>query len=187
MALPDFVGLVAGTTIVWGEAGASGVTHTLSFNNLASGATQQGASADLGLSLLSGTLILLPEFVIVEFGVETGTAPTAGNTCSAFLIASTDNTWWPAKVTGSNGAYTRGTLDANLRQAGTPAVTLVATNDGTTTLRQVNSRISPNGRYIAPIISNDLGQAIRNETTATNNDSRLRVTPYYAAVVEALS
>lgn len=187
MALPDYAGLVAGTTIVWGEAGASGVTHTLSFNNLASGSAQQGASADLALSLLSGALLLLPEFVIVEFGVETGTAPTAGNTCAAYLIASTDNTWWPAKVTGSNGAYTRGTLDANLRQAGTPAITLVATNDATTTLRQASVRVFPNGRYLAPIVANDLGQAIRNETTATNNDSRLRVTPYYAAFVESLT
>ena len=187
MALPDYVGFVAGTKIVWGEAGASGVTHTLSLNNLASTAARQGASADLGLSLLGGTLILLPEFVIVEFGIETGTAPTAGNTCAAWLIASTDNTWWPAKVTGSDAAYTRGASDANLRQAGTAVITLVATNDANTTLRQANVRFSPNGRYLAPIVANDLGQATRNETTATDNESRLKVTPYYPVIVDALS
>lgn len=39
-----------GTPIVWGEAGASGVTHTLSVNNLANGTAQMGEYVDLGAS-----------------------------------------------------------------------------------------------------------------------------------------
>lgn len=185
MPLPDFSGTVQGTPIVWGQSGATGVTRELSFNNLANAAAQQGQSADLALSV--GGIQLLPEFCLVYLSIETGTAPTAGLTFEAYLVSSYDNTLWPAKVTGSNGSYTLGTLDANLRQAGPPVVTLVATNDTNTIITQVPSVWYPRGRYVAPICDNNLGQALRNETTATNNDSRLIVVPMYPAIVEALS
>ena len=185
MALPDFAGTVQGTAIVWGESGATGVTKVLSFNNLANGAAQQGASADLALSV--GGILLLPEFCWVYLSIETGTAPAASTSFEAYLVSSYDNTLWPAKVTGSNGSYTLGTSDANLRQAGPPVVSLVATADGSTVLTQVPSVWYPKGRYVAPIADNNLGQAVRNETTATNNDSRLVIVPVYPAIVDALS
>ena len=185
MPLPDFAGTVQGTAIVWGESGATGVTKVLSFNNLANGAAQQGASADLALSV--GGILLLPEFCWVYLSIETGTAPAASTSFEAYLVSSWDNTVWPAKVTGSNGSYTLGTSDANLRQAGPPVVSLVATADGSTVLTQVPSVWYPKGRYVSPIADNNLGQALRNETTATNNDSRLVVVPVYPAIVDALS
>jgi hypothetical protein len=185
MPLPDFAGTVQGTAIVWGESGATGVTKVLSFNNLANGAAQQGASADLALSV--GGILLLPEFCWVYLSIETGTAPAASTSFEAYLVSSWDNTVWPAKVTGSNGSYTLGTSDANLRQAGPPVVSLVATADGSTVLTQVPSVWYPKGRYVAPIADNNLGQAVRNETTATNNDSRLVVVPVYPAIVDALT
>jgi hypothetical protein len=185
MALPDFFGTVQGTAIVWGQSGATGVTKELSFNNLANAAAQQGASADLALSV--GGIFLLPDFCWVYLSVETGTAPTASLTFEAYLVSSYDNTLWPAKVTGSNGSYTLGTSDANLRQAGTPAVSLVATNDGNTVLTQVPSVWYPRGRYVAPIVDNNLGQSLRNETTPADNGSRLIVVPVYPVIVEALS
>jgi hypothetical protein len=43
MALPDSFKVSQGTAIIWGEAGASGVTHTLSFDALANAAARQGA------------------------------------------------------------------------------------------------------------------------------------------------
>jgi hypothetical protein len=185
MALPDFSGTVQGTAIVWGQPGATGVTRELSFNNLANGSAQQGQSADLALSV--GNIFLLPEFCLVYLSIETGTAPTAGLTVEAYLVSSYNNTLWPAKVTGSDGAYTLGTLDANLRQAPRPVVTLIATPDGNTVLTQDPSVWYPRGRYVAPIVDNNLGQAIRNETTPIDNDSRLIVVPIYPAIVDTLS
>jgi len=169
MALPDYVEITQGTAIVWGESGASGVTATLSLDGLANGAARQGASVDLGANFA--------DEYIVELRVETGTAPTAGNTVELYLLSSTDNSNWPAKVTGSDGAYTLGTSDANLRQAGPPVATLVATNDGNTVLIQTQSIWRPRGRYVVPIVDNNLGQAFRDETTATDNGSRLMLTP----------
>jgi hypothetical protein len=169
MALPDYVEITQGTAIVWGEAGASGVTATLSLDGLANGAARQGASVDLGANFA--------DEYIVELRVETGTAPTAGNTTELYLLSSTDNSNWPAKVTGSDAAYTLGTNDANLRQAGPPVVTLVATNDGNTVLTQNQSIWRPRGRYVSPIVDNNLGQAFRDEMTATDNGSRVILTP----------
>lgn len=169
MALPDYVEITQGTAVVWGEAGASGVTATLSLDALANGAARQGASVDLGANFA--------DEYIVELRVETGTAPTAGNTVELYLLSSTDNSNWPAKVTGSDGAYTLGTSDANLRQAGPPVATLVATNDGNTVLIQSQSIWRPRGRYVVPIVDNNLGQAFRDETTATDNGSRVILTP----------
>lgn len=169
MALPDYIEVTQGTAVVWGEAGASGVTATLSLDALANGAARMGAAVDLGANFA--------DEYIVELRVETGTAPTAGNTAELYLLSSTDNSNWPAKVTGSDGAYTLGTSDANLRQAGSPVVTLVATNDGNTTLIQSQSIWRPRGRYVVPIVDNNLGQAFRDETTATDNGSRVILTP----------
>ena len=169
MALPDYIEATQGTAVVWGEAGASGVTATLSLDALASGAARMGAAVDLGANFA--------DEYIVELRVETGTAPTAGNTVELYLLSSTDNTNWPAKVTGSDGAYTLGTSDANLRQAGSPVVALVATNDGNTVLIQSQSIWRPRGRYVVPIVDNNLGQAFRDETTATDNGSRVILTP----------
>ena len=169
MPLPDYVEITQGTAIVWGESGASGVTATLSLDALANGAARQGASVDLGANFA--------DEYIVELRVETGTAPTAGNTAELYLLSSTDNTNWPAKATGSDAAYTLGTNDANLRQAGPPVVSLVATNDGNTVLIQNQSIWRPRGRYVVPIVDNNLGQALRDETTATDNGSRVILTP----------
>ena len=169
MALPDKIQITQGTAIVWGEAGASGVTHTLSFDGLANGSAIMGASADLGSDW--------DDEYLVYFSVETGTAPTAGNTTEAYLLSSYDGSTWPAKVTGSAGSYTLGTSDANLRQAGSPVVVLVATNDGTTVLTQAPVIWRPRGRYVVPIADNNLGQAYRDETTATDNGSRLVIVP----------
>lgn len=169
MALPDYIQITQGTAIVWGEAGGSGVTATLSFDALANGAAIQGASVDLGSNW--------EDEYLVYFSAETGTAPTAGNTIEAYLVSSHDNTTWPAKVTGSAGSYTLGTSDANLRQAGPPVVSLIATNDANTVLTQVPALWRPRGRYVAPIVDNNLGQALRDRATNSDNLSRLILVP----------
>ena len=169
MALPDYVQITQGTAVVWGESGGSGVTATLSLNNLASGSARMGAAVDLGENWEDEYTAIL--------AIETGTAPTAGLTYEAYLGFSHDNTNWPAKITGSDAAYTLGTSDANLRQAGVPAVRLMVTNDGNTVLVQAGNIIRPRGRYVAPIVDNNSGQATRNQATASNNLSRLYLIP----------
>lgn len=169
MALPDYIETVQGTAIIWGESGASGVTHVCSVDALANGAARMGASADLGTNYADEYLVFV--------SVETGTAPTAGNTVEVYLVSSYDNTLWPAKVTGSDASYTLGTSDANLRQAGPPVVSLIATNDTNTVLTQSPSIWRPAGRYVVPIIDNNLGQAFRDETTATDNGTRIILVP----------
>jgi hypothetical protein len=176
MALPDTFKVSQGTAIVWGEAGASGVTHTLSLDALADATARQGASADLGLDWDREYLVYLV--------AETGTAPTAGNVVDLYLVSSHNGTDWPAKVTGSDAAYTLGTADANLRQAGAPVVSLFATNDANTVLRQAPVVWRPTGRYVVPIYDNNLGQAIRDEATATNNDSRVIIIPLIDKVID---
>lgn len=175
MALPDFIDQTQGTAIVWGEAGASGVTHTLSLDALANGAARMGAVADLGADFASQYALYIL--------CETGTAPTAGNTIDVYLIFSYDNSTWPAKVTGSDASYTLGTSDANLRQAGTP-YSLIATNDANTVLVQAPYIITPRGRYVVPIYDNNLGQAVRDEATATDNGSRVILVPIRDKVVD---
>jgi hypothetical protein len=169
MALPDYLQITQGTAIVWGESGATGVTAACSLNNLANGAAQQGASVDLGANFEDEYIAIL--------AIETGTAPTAGLTYELYFGWSHDNTNWPAKMTGSNGSYALGTSDANLRQIGTPAVSLVVTADGNTVLIQTGSIMRPRGRYVAPLVDNNSAQATRNQGTASNNLSRVYLIP----------
>jgi hypothetical protein len=178
MALPDYIEVTQGTAIIWGEAGATSptVTNTLSLDALANGAARMGASADLGAEFDDEYLVFMQ--------VETGTAPTAGNTVELYLVSTWDTSYWPAKVTGSDASYTLGTSDANLRLAGAPVLSLIATNDGNTTLSQAPVIWRPRGRYVVPIVDNNLGQAFRDETTASDNNSRVILVPRRTVVLD---
>jgi hypothetical protein len=174
MALPDYEAISLGTAVIWGEAGASGVTKTLTFEALASAAARMGASADLGAAW--------DDEQVLEVRVETGTAPTAGTTVEVYLAWSSDNTNWPAKITGSDAAFpdTAATDDGvatNKLLLGPPACVLVATGDGNLTLKQNPVIVRAVARYVVPVIVNLLGQAFRDEATATNNDGRIVLTP----------
>jgi hypothetical protein len=171
MALPDFIEITQGTSsVVWGESGGSGVTHALAVNGLANGSACQGAIADLGDNF--------SDEYIVQLFVETGaTAPTVGTTYDVHLVSSTTNTNLPAKASGSSGSYTLGTNDANLRQAGAPSIVLVATADANTVLRQQPVIWRPRGRYVAPIFVNRSGQAVASKTPASDNATRIILTP----------
>lgn len=170
MALPDYFKVGPGTAVIWGEAGASGVTLTLSLDALASGSARMGAVADLGANW--------DEEYLVLFAVETGTAPTAGTTAELYLACTHSTSYYPGTVTGSDAAWpSDGNEDEWAVQLGPPVVVLVATNDGTV-LQVQNSVIwRPAGRYVVPVVDNNLGQAFRDEATATNNDSRVILVP----------
>lgn len=176
MALPDYLMAGLGTAIIWGEAGGSGVTNTLSLDALADTAGRMGAAVDLGATW--------DDEYFLEAYVETGTAPTAGNLVEIYLAWSRDNTNWPGKVTGSDAAYPS-TVSANKRQLGTPALVLVATNDGNTDLKQNGVLIRPRARYVVPVVVNLLGQAFRDEATASNNGSRVILVPRRLSIADS--
>lgn len=159
-----------GTPVVWGEAGATGVTKTLTFEALASGSARMGASADLGADL--------PQEIEVEVAIESGTAPTAGGAADVYLAWSSDNTVWPAGVSGSDAAWPAdGNEDEWSKQLGAPVISVIATNDANTVQRQNIVRVRPQARYVVPVVDNNWDQAVRDETTATDNDSRVIITP----------
>src|SRR5688572_22394017 len=92
-----------GTAIVFGEASATTVcgsfttTNTLSLDALADGSARMSAEKDLGTDL--------PEFLLVQASVETGTAPTAGNRVDVYIAWSMDGTNYPSGVAGADGAW----------------------------------------------------------------------------------
>jgi hypothetical protein len=177
------VGHSIGTAIVWGTPSGSirgqNVTKDLTLDALASGSGRMGVYADLQVTVNSQTM--LPVFCAVLFTVETGTAPTAGNAAEAYLAESSDTTSFPGKVTGADAAYPT-TVAANKLQLGIPASVLIATNDASTVLSQNSQIWVPSCRYVAPVIVNSLGQAFRDETTASDNGSGLILIPYYPVI-----
>ena len=170
MALPDYFKRELGTAVIWGEAGASGVTHTLTFEALASGAARMGAVADLGTPAEDEYLVMLI--------IETGTAPTAGGTVDLYLGCSDSTARYPGGLTGSDAAWPGdGDEDQWAKQLGPPVVQLVATNDGNTVQIQNAVIWRPSGRYVIPVVDNNMDQAVRDEATATDNDSRVILVP----------
>lgn len=177
MALPDYFTLAQGTAVIWGEAGASGVTNTLSLDALASTKARMGASVDLGAAWQQLYLVILI--------VESGTAPTAGLTVDLYLPCSYNGTNWPGGVTGSDAAYKDSEESEWVKQLGGMASQLIATNDANTVQIQQARLWTPKGRYIAPVVHNQLGQAFRDETTATDNDSRVILVPLQSLVQDS--
>ena len=177
MALPDTFKVTPGTPVIWGEAGAAGVTHTLSLDALADGTARMGAVADLGAQWDMDYSVMLV--------VETGTAPTAGNRVDLYLPCTHSTSYYPGGVSGSDGAWP---ADSNedewALQLGAPACSLMATNDGNVTQVQAPVLWRPAGRYVVPVVDNNLGQAFRDQATASNNTSRVILTPLALQVVD---
>lgn len=177
MALPDTIKYVPGTPIIWGEDGGSGVTHTLAVDALADGVARMGDVADLGASWDMDYMLMVV--------VETGTAPTAGNRVDVYLLCTHSTSYYPAGVSGTDGAWP---ADSNedewALQAGAPACSLIATADGNTTQVQAPVIWRPIGRYVVPIMDNNLGQALRDQATASNNTSRVILVPLMTTVTD---
>lgn len=178
MTLPDYLKIEPGPAIVWGEAGASGVTHTLSLDALADGTARMGAVADLGAQWDREYAVMLV--------VETGTAPTAGTGVQLYLPCTHSTSYYPGGVTGSDGAWpSDSNEDEWALQLGTPVTTLFATNDGNTVQVQAPVIWRPSGRYVVPVVDNNLGQAFRDEATATDNASRVILVPLRELIQDA--
>ena len=178
MALPDYAKLAQGTAVIWGEAGATGigltVTKTLTFEALAAGAARMGVYADLGA--------LWDQEYSLQLIIETGTAPTAGDACSVFLAWSFDTTNFSAGVTGADAAYAAGAVAATIKNLGVPRARVIATNNANTVLRGDIVSVRPRARYVVPVVYNQWDAAIRDETTATDNDSRVVLMPIVQSI-----
>lgn len=171
LGTPIVFGVTSSTTV----AGMT-VTNNLGLDALASGSGRMGVEADLGADF-PAELLCIPV-------AETGTAPTAGGTVDYYLAGSHDGTNYPAGVTGADAAWPGdGNEDEWALQLGVK-MSLVATNDGNTVQVHQGYRIPTPGRYIAPVCDNNLSQALRDETTASDNGSGLIVYPIIRVAVD---
>jgi hypothetical protein len=180
MGLPDFFNQSEGTPIVWGEPGAvlmgRTVTNNMSLDALANGAGMNGVFVDLGADRAASYAVYIL--------AETGTAPAAGAIVEVFFSESHTSSFFPGKATGTNAAYSSTpSVATNKMQLGNPFI-LVATADANTELIQDPYIFYPKGRYIAPVYINGLGQALRDEATASNNTSGIILIPIIDKVVE---
>jgi hypothetical protein len=157
-----------GTKIVWGPSGGTGVTKNLSVNGLGNTSAWMGEVADLGVDI--------PPLVSVNLYVETGTAPAAGLTFDLYLAWSQDGIRFPSLVTGLDAAFTRGSSDANLRPFGGIIYSLITLNVLNTRLYQRPWFVIP-FRYVVPVVVNNMGQAVRNQSPASNNLTRVEIVP----------
>jgi hypothetical protein len=174
MTLPDFLKQSQGTPVVWGQAGAVlmglTVTHNMSLDALANAAGRNGVFADLGADFEQAYAV----YVLAE----TGTAPTAGNVIEVFLAPSHATSIFPGKATGADAAYSSTpSVATNKLQIGGMPFILVATADANTQLVQFAGIYYPPSRYVAPVYINLLGQALRDEATASDNTSGIILVP----------
>lgn len=181
MALPDYVKQAQGTPIVWGEAGAVlmglTVTKNMSLDALANGSGRNGVYADLGADF--------EQAYAVYILAETGTAPTAGTYIEVFFAQSHTSSAFPGKATGTDAAYSSTpSVATNKQQIGGAPFVLIATADTNTELIQFAGIFYPSARYIAPVYIDGLGQALRDEATASNNTSGIILVPIVTQQVE---
>lgn len=176
MPLPDTIKSVPGTPFVWGQSGATGVTHVLSLNGLADGTARMGAVVDLGTSWDQEYTVMLV--------VEPTSAPTAGNTVDLYLPCTHSTSYYPNEVTGSDGAWPADSNeDEHTKQIGAPACSLIATNDARVQV-QAASFWRPAGRYVVAVIDNNLGVAFKTDGTPADNKSRVFLIPLITTVTD---
>lgn len=177
MALPNYFGVVPGTAVILGDASATtnfAVTKTLTLNALASGAARMSDYINFGEDWTE-------EWACAVL-IETGTAPTAGTTVDVHIGYSTLNNLFPGGCTGSDGVFQSGNEAAFLKRLGRPINQFIATAS-TNTLGFQNFRFfRPMAQYGVVVAYNQLGQAIRNQGTASNNLSRIILCPRNALV-----
>lgn len=161
--------LAQGTAVIWGDSGGSGVTLTLTLDALADGSGRMGAVADLGATFAP--------LYLVQFRVESGTAPTAGNRADLYFAPSFDGTTFAGGVTGSDAAWPSDGNEDEWSVQLEYITSLIATNDGNTVQVAPPVLWVPKGRYVAPVVDNNLGQAFRDQATASNNLSRVILIP----------
>lgn len=177
MALPDTIKWVPGTPIVIGQPGASGVTHDLTLNGLADGAARMSEVIDLGASWdMDWTVMIV---------AEPTSAPTAGTgRVDVYLPCTHSTSYYANEITGSDAAWPADSNeDEHALQLGAPASSLIATNDARVQV-QAPRLWQPTGRYVVSVYDNNLGVALKTDGTATDNKSRVILTPLVATVTD---
>lgn len=170
--MADFFKLSMGDSVIWRDDGGAGMTKIMTLNALASTGAQMGTLQDLGATW--------DEEYYVMLIVESGTAPTAGTIAILYMACSHDGTTWPAGVSGADASYTT----TPKAQLGRPVVVLVATNSTDTEMIQGPVIWRPSGRYVTPVVENNLGQDFRNTTPASDNKSRVIMVPRRTQILE---
>lgn len=159
-----------GTAIIWGHPSGAGVTNNISVNSLASASARQGAYVDLGAQW--------DDEYILEAWIETGTAPTAGLAVDVYAVFATANTYWPGGTDGTDSAWpSDGNEDEWALQLGAPAVSVISSNDTNYLVKQASVVIKAKARYMTVVVDNNWDQAIRNQATAADNNTRIILTP----------
>lgn len=172
--------LRSGTPIVFGTAssttiaGSYATTNTITLDALAAGSGRMGVEVDLYDANSD-----LPDFLLVLPCVETGTAPTAGGTFDWYLAFGFDGTNYPAGVSGADAAWPSDGNEDEWRVQLGDCYPVVVTNDGNTIQLGEPYLIQPLGRYMVAVADNNMSQAVRDETTASDNGSGLVVIPLY--------
>lgn len=150
--------LAQGTSI---EVEESGGDVVFTPKNIGDNAARMSASIDLGAAFARRYHVLLESKLQV--------APVAGKVIEVFWASSPDNSKWPGKVTGSDGAYPA-TIDENKVQL-TWLGTLKCHN---TTDAQVDTcQLAPLSRYGVIVWVNKTGQTLTN----TAGDHIVTLTP----------
>jgi hypothetical protein len=177
MALPDYFKAKVdySSAFVWGPSGATGgsitVTNAMNLDALASASARQGVYADLG----SGEYY--DEWVLWAM-VETGTSPTAGAGIDIYLAWSPFTGTFPGRAAGTDSSYSasRDNLDY--------VTSIRAEAVSNTVIQGIPTLVRPKGRYVCPVLYNGSGQAIRNQTTDSDNLSRIILMPKQALIAD---
>lgn len=176
MALPDYIKVLPGTPIIFGQPGAAGVTHDLTLNGLADGAARMSEVADLGATWDMDYTVMVV--------AEPTSAPTAGVRVDVYLPCTHSTSYYPGGVTGSDAGWPAdGAEDEWAMQLGAPAISLIATNDAAIQV-QAPQLWHPTGRYVVCVFDDNLGVALKTDATATDNTSRVILTPLIAQVTD---
>jgi energy-coupling factor transporter ATP-binding protein EcfA2 len=110
--------------------------------------------------------------------------PTAGTRVDVYFAWSMDGTNYPAGVSGSDGSWpSDGNEDEWATQLGAPVVSVIATADGNTLQIQNAILVPVKGKYVSPVYDVNLGQAIRNQTTNSDNKSGVVAWPVNVVAV----
>lgn len=136
-----------GTAIVIRESGG---TVVFTPKNIANNVGRMSASIDLGATFAGR--------YAVELQSKLQVAPTAGLGIEAYWATSKDNSIWPGKVTGSDGAYPA-TVDDNKKQL-TLLGSLICHNTTDAQIKTLGLR--PLGRYGVIVWINKTGQTLTN-------------------------
>jgi hypothetical protein len=152
-----------GTPIVWGPPGGTilgmAVTKILGINGLAPNTAISGDKADLGANL--------PEYLLVQASLKSGTAPTAGLAFDFHLAWSVYGGLWPAGVTGVNAFWPAdGNEEEWKLQLGPPVVSVISTNDANTVQTQNPVLVPVRASWLVPVAYNLWNQGLHADTVS---------------------